>query len=258
MTKYDEKLTINQILRQKTGQIQVKPGQLGVVAQDGRFGHFLPSGWHPPLNRWNEQLVMYFSIIARTVEATEKMMAADGQTFIASISVRYTFDPSKADNDHLGEMANIAMGQSAERLLREKVTRAALYGLRNQINLFNSNELMRGQIYTQLEKGVRCYLLRAFTGLGIMMEGSDSIIVKSLEPSPELMEEIRLQKLAELTPTLPQALWPGLLHQQDEVIHHTITSWPNQPVSREPAMADIQTIIPLKPVSHGDLHHHAN
>lgn len=258
MTTYDERLTINQILRQKRGDVQVKPGQLGIVAQDGRFGHFLQPGWHPPLNRWNEQLVMYFSIIARTVEATEKMMAADGQSFIASISVRFTFDPSKADKDHLGEMANITMGRSTERLLREKVTRAALYGLRNQINLFNSNELMRGQIYNQLEKGVRCYLLRAFTGLGISIEGDDSIIVKSLEPSPELLEEIRLQKLAELTPTLAQVLWPGLLHQPDEVIHHTITSWPNQPGSRESAMADIQTIIPLKPVSHGDLHHHAN
>lgn len=123
-----------------------------MVAQDGRFGHFLPSGWHPhSIVGTNNWLCTFPSL-----PALSKQPKNDGRRWTnlyrqhqCALHLR----PSKADNDHLGEMANIAMGQSAERLLREKVTRAALYGLRNQINLFNSNELMRGQIYTQLEKG---------------------------------------------------------------------------------------------------------
>lgn len=253
-----EKPTPHQFFRQKKGEIQIMPGEIGMVTQDGRFGRFLEPGWHQPLKRWNEQLVMRFPIISRTIETGEKMMAADGHTFTANISLRYTFNPSRADEHHLNEMAAVAMSRQTERLLREKLTRAVLYGLRNQINLYTSSELMQGQIYKQLENGVRCYLLRAFAGQGILMDGSDSIIIKTLQPSPELMEEIRYRKMAELTTALPEGYWPGMLDQPDEVITHTIKSWPNPPAARETTRANFQEVIPFKPVSNGNSRQHAN
>ncbi len=255
-----QKPTLKQSFMRRLGSIEVEPYRLGIVMHgEHQFGRFLPPGLHPPLNPWNERLTGFYNIKQRTATATGKMTSADGYAVTATVSVQYTFDPSRADSHHQGEMISIVLNRHPDAELRRKMTQVVLYELRNQIQRYMGAELLRGEIYRPLEQAVYRHLLRALTGLGISIPGTDSVFIESLEPSPELVREIQRQRMAQLMEAYPQTgqqvLWLETIARQNSVIYHAENPIVGQTITTETAVPEPLTV---NSANNGDVRRYAN
>jgi len=238
-----QKSTIKQSFIRLVGGFEIQPYHLGVVMKgENHFGRFLQPGEYPPLNPLNEYLAGQFPVVQRTLQATGEMASADGYTVTATIRVQYIFDPSRADARHQGEIIGIISNRHADSALREKLRPVVLYELRNQIQRYQGAELMGGQVYRLLEQGVQRLLLRSFNGLGFLFEGTGSVYIEALEPSLELIRDIRRQRMAQLLEkhpqTGPQVLWLDTLAQQNSVIYHADNAFMNQAALTETAVTE--------------------
>lgn len=257
---FAQKPTLKQSFMRRLGSIEVEPYRLGIVMQgEHQFGRFLLPGLHPPLNPWNERLTGFFNIKQRAATAAGKMASRDGYAVTATVSVQYTFDPSRADSRHQGEMISIVLSRHPDTELRKKMTQAVLYELRNQIQRYMGAELLSGEICRPLEQAIHRHLLRALTGLGIFLEGTGSVYVEPLEPSPELTREIQRQRMAQLMETYPQTgqqvLWLETISRQSGVIYHAENPILGQAITTETAVPEPLTV---NSANNGDVRRYAN
>lgn len=214
-------------LLQMIGRVFIDDNHLGIVFYNGRFAHFLSSGWQPAPSAWNGQLFQ-IPIGSYLLKIDMPAQSADGFAFQATFSVLFSSDPSRAKPEHQAEMVSIALGHNASSMLRNWVERQAQYGIRKLVGAMNSEQLMSGKQYNYLERNLRHHLQATLSDLGFLFQTSDSVLIESLTP-PDTLRNVqhtlyRRQKTADFLATHPQALQAHLLDtmaQSDNVFLNT-------------------------------------
>ncbi len=186
----DLKPTYKERILSLTGRVFIEPGHVGAVYQDSHFSHFLKEGQHPPLSRWDQQLVAQIPIKPHLVKLEMEVQSADSFLFNLVTSISFTFNPMKADKRRQNEATTIALNSATGKLIQDQVLREAQYGARKTIGGYGAESLLCGRVRSDIEREIRHHLQATMSDLGVSINPSSGVLIESLTP-PEVV--IRVQ-----------------------------------------------------------------
>lgn len=209
MYQTNSKPTYKERLLALTGYVRIAPNHVGLVYRNGRFAYFLESGWYPPLNLWDEQLVAQIPIKIHLVPISMEVLSADGFCFRLELSVCFTFNPAKSASKRRVEAATIVFSGNADSIITNRVIREAQYSAPKSIGYYTGETLLAGQIRSRLEREIRHHLQATLADLGVIIQPTGGVLIEALTPPEALTRTQNMQyqrrKTIELLEKYPEA-----------------------------------------------------
>jgi len=184
------KPTYKERLRSLTGGIYIEPNHVGAIFRDSQFSHFIESGWHPPLSRWDHKLAAQIPVKLYNEDLKIEALSGDGWPHTLAASIAFIFNPMKAIRTRQAEAANLTLNGTNGRLIRDKVLREAKYAARKAIGSYNAEQLLSGHIRRAVERDIRHHLQAILTDLGVNIDPTSGVFIEALTP-PETVTRVQ-------------------------------------------------------------------